>query len=140
LGHFGIRPACSRLAFLETVTYEYNLQNRLSKKVRSYTEDCNDIHEITEYTYKVDGIRVRKHSCTEINGNSENDDVTTVYLVDSHNHTGYAQTLEELVFNSADPDPLTDTPDDRITYTIGDDVGNRHAKQPRGSRKNRHVK
>jgi len=32
------------------------------------------------------------------------------------------QVLEELVFNKANPDPLTETPDSRKTYTIGDDV------------------
>jgi len=47
---------------------------------------------------------------------------TIIYLVDQYNHTGYAQVLEELLFNKANPDPLTETPDSRKTYTIGDDV------------------
>jgi len=47
---------------------------------------------------------------------------TIIYLVDQYNHTGYAQVLEELVFNKANPDPSTETPDSTTTYTIGDDV------------------
>jgi len=36
--------------------------------------------------------------------------------------TGYAQVLEELTFNKADPDLSVDTPDSVTSYTIGDDV------------------
>jgi hypothetical protein len=65
---------------------------------------------------------VSKHTWTEISGTPQNDDITVVYLVDSYNHTGFSQVLEELTYNKADPDPLTETPDSLTTYLIGDDV------------------
>jgi RHS repeat-associated protein len=81
---------------LETVTYEYNLQNRLE----SVTVDGTT----TTYKYNPDGIRVEK----TVAG------TTTRYLIDSYNHTGYAQVLEEW--------DTTSTPTLIKTYTISDDV------------------
>ena len=104
----------------ETFSYVYNLQNRLVKVTQTFS-DSNEA-EITEYKYDPQGIRVSKHTWSEVSGTPQNDDVTVVYLVDVYNHTGYTQVLEELVFNKANPDPLTETPDSRKTYTIGDDV------------------
>ena len=105
---------------IEEVTYEYNLQNRL-KKVTTlpYDELGNPLtaqQSIVEYIYNTDGIRVQK--IDDPDGAAE----TTIYLVDAYNHTGYAQTLEEMTFNVADPDPVNDIPAIRKTYTIGDDM------------------
>ncbi len=96
----------------ETVIYEYNLQNRLYK-VTTWDGGAND--EVVEYTYNTDGIRVKAYSYTQPhNGGTKSNEKTTTYLIDSYNHTGYAQVLEETsVANS------TTT---RITYTLGDDV------------------
>ena len=62
---------------LETVTYEYNLQNRLVS--------VSDGTTTVTYKYNTDGIRVQA------------DDGTTVtdYLIDAFNHTGYAQVFKE---------------------------------------------
>ena len=104
---------------LEEVTYEYNLQNRLSHIETDYQDGTVDI---TEYQYNTSGIRTRKQTWSLIEDDHQNDDVTTVYLVDTQNHTGYAQVLEEMIFNSSNPDPINDTPADLITYTIADDI------------------
>jgi len=105
--------------FEEKVTNTYNLQNRLAQIVRQY-DDANDkIEEFTEYTYNDDGIRVSKHTWSEINDTHQNDDVTVVYLIDLYNHTGYAQTLEEKTYNGTD---TSGEPDSLTTYLIGDDV------------------
>jgi len=80
---------------LEVVTYEYNLQGRLAKM----TVDDGSI-TVTEYEYDPDGNRIAK----TVGG------VTTTYLIDAYNHTGYAQTFVE--------DDGTDT----TCYVIGDDV------------------
>ena len=108
--------------FEEKVTYVYNLQNRLAQIIREYDDAGDKVEEFTEYVYKDEDIRVSKHIWSEVNDTLQNDDVTIVYLVDSHNHTGYAQTLEQMTFNYANPDPLTETPDSLTTYIIGDDV------------------
>jgi len=62
---------------LETITYEYNLQNRLVS--------VSDGTTTVTYKYNPDGIRVQA------------DDGTTVtnYLIDTYNHTGYAQVFKE---------------------------------------------
>ena len=98
----------------ELVTYEYNLQNRLSKVTTAQPDGEDIIAEVTEYTYNPHGIRVEKHTWTQINSVSQNDDVTITYLIDSYNHTGYAQVLEE---TTDDGTNLT-----RIQYTLGDDI------------------
>jgi len=100
----------------ETVTNTYNLQNRLKRVETDYQ---NDTVEIAEYKYNPDGVRVSKHTRTEISGTPQNDDITVVYLVDSYNHTGYAQVLEEKTYNGTD---TSGEPDSLTTYLIGDDV------------------
>ncbi len=87
--------------FIEKTVYEYNLQNRLSL-VKTTTDGVN--WDITMYKYNDDGIRIEKN---------DNGTITT-YLVDSHNHTGFAQVLEEW--------DTTSTPTLTKTYIIGDDV------------------
>ena len=88
--------------FNEKVEYTYNLQNRLS---RVETTDSGGT-EVVEYVYNDAGIRVQKIE------DPDGTPVVTTYLVDSFNHTDYAQVLEEWT-DGANPD---------VTYTIGDDV------------------
>jgi RHS repeat-associated protein len=90
---------------LETIQYDYNLQNRLSKQT---VRDGSDVLQSwTKFTYNDNGIRVRKEHFDGI------DTTITTYLVDTYNHTGYTQTLEEWSDGGSTPD---------VTYTIGDDV------------------
>jgi len=84
--------------FIEKTLYTYNLRNQL-EMVEFTTDGVN--WDITTYKYNDEGIRVEK----------DDDGTVTEYLVDSYNHTGYAQVLEEWT-----GDVLTKT------YTIGDDV------------------
>jgi len=79
-----------------------------------HTKELSGWTEITEYRYDPDGIRVGKHTRTEISGVPQNDDVYTDYLIDPFNHTGYAQVIEETVDDGAAA--VT------TTYTIGDDI------------------
>jgi RHS repeat-associated protein len=93
---------------LEEVTSEYNLQNRLSKVT---TDDQSGTVDVVEYTYNDNGIRVKAYSYNmPQGGGTKSNEVTTTYLTDPYNHTGYAQVLEET------------TGGVRKTYTIGDDV------------------
>jgi len=98
---------------LETASYQYNLQNRLASVTTSYTEDTNDVNEVTEYTYNDNGIRVKSYYYKTINDGDPEDEQTKIFLIDAHNHTGYPQVLEEWSPSGSHPD---------ITYTIGDDV------------------
>jgi RHS repeat-associated protein len=65
------------------VTYAYNLRRRLSK-----VEIENA--EIVEYLYNPDGIRVH----TDVNDSGSL--TTTKHIIDTQNHTGYAQVLKEV--------------------------------------------
>jgi RHS repeat-associated protein len=88
---------------LEVVTYEYNLQNRLAKTTTTPYENGQPQTQdavTAEYKYDPDGIRVAKTV----------DGVTTDYLIDSYNHTGYSQVFVEKQDSS------------RTDYTIGSDV------------------
>lgn len=96
----------------KAITYDYNLQNRLERVSTDYQ---NGTVEITDYTYSDNGIRVASHGWTEVNGQSQNDDVYKTYLIDPFNHTGYAQVLEETIDDGSSTLKT-------ITYTIGDDV------------------
>ncbi|MCH9022267.1 MAG: hypothetical protein IID32_05850, partial [Planctomycetes bacterium] len=102
----------------ETVDYTYNLQNRLA----SATKVIGSITYFTEYFYNNDGIRLQKHTWTEVSGVPQGDDQTVIYHNDPQNHTGYNQVLEELNYNIANPDPAVDTPTSVTTYSIGDDI------------------
>ena len=104
----------------EVVTYQYNLAGRLDKVT---TDEQTGTKNVVEYIYNDEGIRVRAYSYDQpTGGGTKSNEKTVTYLIDSYNHTGYAQTLEELTFNRANPNPLTDTPDSLRTYLIGDDV------------------
>ena len=107
------------MAVVETVTNHYNLAGRLDK----ITTDNGTTQHVVEYRYNDAGTRVAAYSYDQPSGGgTKSYEKTVVYLIDAYNHTGYAQVLEELTFDDADPDPLTDTPDSLTTYTIGDDV------------------
>ena len=89
----------------ETVTYKYNLQNRLQ---RVETTPSGEPTQVVEYVYNDAGIRVQKIE------DPEGTPIVTTYLVNSYNPTGYAQVIEEI---TDDDGTIT-----RRTYTIGDDV------------------
>ena len=112
-----ITSETSTTNIIEQIEYEYNLQNRLKKQtVKDGATPTPNILSTTTYTYNENGIRVKsKHF-------DGTDTTTTLHLVDSYNHTGYAQTIEESTYGMADPNPAVDTPDEIMYYTIGDDV------------------
>jgi RHS repeat-associated protein len=83
---------------IERVEYTYNLQNRLVKVCTS--TDGGQAWSVTEYKYDPQGNRVSKTV----------DSVTTSYLVDFYNHTGYSQVFVET------------TGSDKTCYVVGDDV------------------
>ena len=116
---------------LEYDNYDYNIQNRLERVTNA--GGGSTIAEITEYKYNPQGIRVQKHTWTQDDGTPQGDDITTVYLVDLYNHTGYAQVLEEHKYEVADPDPAVDSPVKITYYTIGDDVISQTAASDFGS-------
>ena len=72
--------------------------------------------------YNPGGIRTSAHFWTEVSGVSQNDDKTTLYIVDPGNPTGYVQVLEEWAYDLADPVFGTSTPSRVRYYTLGDDV------------------
>jgi RHS repeat-associated protein len=95
---------------LETITYDYNIRNKLVRMTKEYTQDEDDIAEITEYTYNDDGDRVKSQGYTLINGGEPQDGWGKKFLIDPFNHTGYSQVLQTY-------DGSTST-----TYTSADDV------------------
>jgi len=96
-------------AEVESVAYEYNLQNRLFRVTTDPISD-NTVY-VTEYTYNIAGNRVQSYSYDmPRDGGPHSNEVTTSYLIDAYNHTGYAQVLEEYDGTNS------------ITYTIGDDI------------------
>jgi hypothetical protein len=102
----------------ETVVYGYDLANRL----HTVTTTRGTTVELTTYTYNDNGIRVKSEFVRTISG--VNDETrTTTYLVDSYNHTGYAQTLEEQKVTTDFISGVPQTPVTKNTYcTIGGDV------------------
>ena len=103
---------------IERIVYEYNLRNKLIKVTTTpYDGSGNPITAqivVTEYVYNTDGIRVEKMVTTSTETNK------TDYLIDSYNPTGYAQVLEETKYDYSNP--ANPVPQNRIQYTIGDDV------------------
>jgi len=91
--------------FVEKVVYAYNLQSRLEQITVTDAGGTTT----TAYTYNHAGIRITK----DVDSGAK----VTAYLIDSANHTGYAQVIEETTTTSGTPDVV-----DRITYTLGDDV------------------
>jgi YD repeat-containing protein len=102
---------------LSTQDFSYDLDNRLSGATISRYEGTNLVEITASYLYNPSGIRVRSDTQTQINGSPGSPSTKhTFYLVDSMNHTGYAQVLEEHSSLNSQPSTL-----DR-SYTIGDDV------------------
>ena len=96
----------------EVVTYHYNLAGRLDKVT---TDDQAGTEHIVEYIYNDEGIRVQAYSYDQpTGGGAKSNEKTVTYLVDSYNHTGYAQVLEEWAVEGGTA-TLT-------CYTLGDDV------------------
>jgi RHS repeat-associated protein len=97
----------------ETIDYTYNLENRLTGMVSTRTDDqSRQVEVTTSYAYNQDGIRVGSQMTTITDG-AVTAQETKLFLLDSYNHTGYAQVLEELPAVGATP--IT-------SYVIGDDV------------------
>jgi RHS repeat-associated protein len=84
--------------FIEKTVYTYNLRNQL-EMVEFTTDGIN--WDVTTYKYNDEGVRVEK----------DDNGTVTKYLIDSYNHTGYTQVLEEWTDGV-----LTKT------YIIGDDI------------------
>jgi YD repeat-containing protein len=93
------------------IGYSYNLQGRLECKydTNNTPTEFDDDTILVQYVYNDAGIRVRK-----IENPGQANEITTIYLVDSYNPTGYAQVLEETTNDDTD---IT-----RTTYVLGDDV------------------
>ncbi len=90
----------------EEVEYTYNLQGRLSQVVQDSDGDGSP-NRTSTYFYNDAGIRVSQ----TVDDNTTVE--TTDYVIDSRNHTGYAQVLEERNGSSGDVEK---------TYTLGHDV------------------
>ena len=95
-----------------TESFDYNLENRLSKHTKTVDDGTDVTVTASQYTYNQSGIRIKKGETVSVNGQQVSED-TKVFLIDSYNHTGYAQVLEE--FDGGSPTPV-------MSYTIGDDV------------------
>jgi RHS repeat-associated protein len=94
----------SNQQILEEAIYEYDLRGQL-KQVTTTPYPGTPV--VTQYKYNPQGIRTEK---TESG-------ITTQYLIDPYNPTGYAQVLEERTVASSAP-----TTQNRVHYTLGDDV------------------
>jgi RHS repeat-associated protein len=99
---------------VESVVYDYSLQNQLAKVTTTKDPDGTPLTTVIEYKYNPDGIRVEKKE-TASTGSS-----LTHYLVDPANLTGYAQVLEETTERYDTSDVLLSI--ERMQYTLGDDV------------------
>jgi RHS repeat-associated protein len=84
---------------VEDTSYGYNLQGRMSTV--TLDSDGDGVPETQlEYEYDDSGIRVAQEKRVDTDSDGDFTDETperTEYLVDHHNHTGYAQVLEERV-------------------------------------------
>jgi RHS repeat-associated protein len=96
-------------------TYTYDLENRLAAAGINRIESGQTVSIVASYIYNPFGIRTRADTTTTI-GAGQPTTRSKLFHVDSMNHTGYAQVLEE--WSSTDSGDATL---DR-SYTIGDDV------------------
>ncbi|MGB0766316.1 MAG: Ig-like domain-containing protein [Phycisphaeraceae bacterium] len=87
---------------VETQTQTYNAMGRMD----SITVTKDGSTTVTEYEYDNRGLRVK--ATETVDGGTPK---VTEYLFEGNNHTGYAQTLEEMVDGSLDK-----------TFTLGHDV------------------
>jgi len=108
--------------------YAYDYRNRLQDLTETRWQDVDadpqldKLETVTAYVYNSSGIRISSETWSEIDDVDQGDHETTLYLIDPTNHTGYAQVLDEAVYNKTAPDPLVDTPVSTTTYTLGDDI------------------
>ncbi|MFZ2657076.1 MAG: DUF6765 family protein, partial [Victivallales bacterium] len=86
-------------------TFSYNARNQLATATIQRTENGHAVNISSSYAYNHAGIRVRSDST--VNGATQSRN----FLVDSFNHTGYAQVLEESNNGSL-----------AKSYVLGDDV------------------
>ncbi len=94
---------------LQRTVYTYNAEGRLCH-VEIDTDGDGTPEQVIDYTYNQQGIRVKQVSVDDTYGT-----VTTEYLIDANNHTGYAQVIEEIVTD------YTGTRTDRM-YAWGHDL------------------
>jgi RHS repeat-associated protein len=101
----------------ETVSYGYNLENRLiaADIARVEKDSQGQPHNVaisSAYQYNQSGIRTKANSTTTIAGQAPYD-TTRIFLNDGMNMTGYSQVLEELPVLGVTP---------TVSYVMGDDV------------------
>jgi len=94
---------------IEQTDYAYNLQQRLTDVAIDWDGD-GTVDATAHYEYNADGIRVEKTD-TE-----DGETVSSSYLIDSRNPTGYAQVLEQIDRN-ANGDIIR-----AMAFTLGMDV------------------
>ncbi len=95
---------------VSTTTNAYDVRGRLETVV------ANDGTTVTTSTYKYNDLGIRVWQSVQEGAGTPTE---TVFLVDSNNHTGYAQVLEE--WKDADHDDVRDS-GEVTTYTLGHDV------------------
>ncbi len=106
-----------------STTFEYDQQGRL-KQVVVNEDVVNNTYpnKTTTYTYNHEGVRVsEKVELDTDDSGSPNSTTTTRYVIDTLNHTGYTQVLEEGVDGNADGD-IHDVGEVTKSYTLGHDV------------------
>lgn len=86
-------------------TFGYDLQNRLTSADLTRLENGQSVHVVASYSYDDNGARAS--STVSVNGGAN---ITTGYLVDGNNPTGYTQVLEEHTNGAAAPS---------LSYLIG---------------------
>ena len=106
---------------LSDQAFAYDLQGRMSQvTTEGYTAGTLSSRDRVSYRYNADGIRVHaaEESDTTLDPTTATWTLTatTDYLVDPHNHTGYAQVLVETVTDAAG------TVTSQKVFTIGHDV------------------
>ncbi|MCP4783719.1 MAG: hypothetical protein GY903_21390 [Fuerstiella sp.] len=103
------------------VNYQYDLQGRMSH-VETHQGDGNTSPvSIIDYRYGTDDIRISATEQTDAAADGTVDSIEkTEYLIDTRNHTGYQQVLEETVYD-VDVNTGAKTETKKIVYTIGHD-------------------
>ena len=105
---------------LEEVTMAYSLAGRQISVTSDKTGGGGGV-EVTTFTYDDEGNRV-----TQTAGSGQ-DALTTSYLIDDNNFTGYAQTLEQTVRD------YLDAVVKKITYVLGADVTGQYVTDAGGT-------
>ena len=108
--------ATSSILSPQSSSYSYDVEHRMVGAGISRYENGTNVAITASYVYNQSGIRVRSDSATQVNGGSVVNQ-TKVFLIDSMNHTGYAQVLEEKDSGGSL----------ELAYTIGDDVLSQHS-------------